>query len=79
MIFFVLGGTPDKLKGRVGDAPLIGCGGYANEHGTAAACGHGESIIKMTLAKEIVGNIERGQNAQVSYKSFLSNIQTCGL
>ncbi|XP_028415650.1 isoaspartyl peptidase/L-asparaginase-like [Dendronephthya gigantea] len=58
------GGTPNKLKGRVGDAPLIGCGGYANEHGAAATCGHGESIIKLTLAKEIVYNIEGGQNAQ---------------
>lgn len=61
------GGTPGKRKGRVGDVPLIGCGGYANEHGAVTVCGHGESIIKMTLAKEVVNNMERGDNAMVSF------------
>ncbi len=50
---------PGKAKGRVGDAPLIGCGGYANEHGAATTCGHGESIIKMTLASKVVYNMEK--------------------
>jgi isoaspartyl peptidase/L-asparaginase-like protein (Ntn-hydrolase superfamily) len=54
-----------KLKGRVGDAPLIGCGGYANEEGSATIGGHGESIMKVTLARQVVYNMQNGQNAQV--------------
>ena len=47
------------------DASLVGCGGYANEYGAAAVTGHGESITKMTLAREVVYNMEREQSAQV--------------
>ena len=54
-----------KRKGRVGDAPLVGCGGYANEKGAAAVTGVGEFIIKMTLAREVVYNMENDQDAQV--------------
>ncbi len=54
-----------KHKGRVGDAPLVGCGGYANETGVAAATGIGELIIKMTLTREVVYNMQNGQDAQV--------------
>ena len=62
-----LGGIPGKLKGRVGDAPLVGCGGYANEYGAAASSGHGEALMKMTLAREVVHNMEKGQDAQVNF------------
>lgn len=59
------GGIPGRLKGRVSDAPLVGCGGYANEYGAAATGGFGEAVIKMTLARQVVFNMEIGQNAQV--------------
>ena len=65
-VFYIYeGGIPGKLKGRIGDAPLVGCGGYANEFGAAGASGHGEALMKMTLAREVVYNMEKGQNAQV--------------
>ena len=64
-IFFYLGGVAGKHKGRVGDAPLVGCGGYANETGAATATGIGELIIKMTLTREVVYNMENGKDAQV--------------
>jgi beta-aspartyl-peptidase (threonine type) len=39
------GGTPNKLQGRVGDSPLIGCGCYADDLSAgASATGWGESI-----------------------------------
>jgi hypothetical protein len=44
---------------------LIGCGAYANEEGSATIGGHGESIMKVTLARQVVYNMENGQNAQV--------------
>lgn len=53
------------MQGRIGDSPLIGCGGYANEHGGCSTTGHGESLMKMTLAREAVYNIEKDHNAQV--------------
>lgn len=53
------------MQGRIGDSPLIGCGGYANEHGGCSTTGHGESLMKMTLAREAVYNIEKGHDAQV--------------
>ena len=46
------GGTPRKLPGRVGDAPLVGAGTYAdNRTGAASATGWGESIMKVLLSK----------------------------
>jgi isoaspartyl peptidase/L-asparaginase-like protein (Ntn-hydrolase superfamily) len=65
-----LGGMPGKLKGRVGDAPLIGCGGYANKTGAATVTGVGESIMQMTLGREVVYYMENGQNAQVNLNSI---------
>ncbi|CAB3981838.1 isoaspartyl peptidase L-asparaginase-like [Paramuricea clavata] len=69
------GGIPGKSKGRVGDVPLVGCGGYANEYGAAAACGHGESIIRMTVAKEVVYNMQKlNQSAQKPNLTILHQI-----
>ena len=61
----VVGGVAGRLKGRVSDASMVGCGGYANENGAATTSGLGESIIKMTLAREVVYMMESGLNAQV--------------
>ncbi|XP_028393466.1 isoaspartyl peptidase/L-asparaginase-like [Dendronephthya gigantea] len=60
------GGVAGRMKGRVSDASLVGCGGYANEHGAATTSGLGESIMKMTLAREVVYQMEGGRNAQES-------------
>jgi beta-aspartyl-peptidase (threonine type) len=57
------------LKGRVGDVPLVGCGGYANEYGAATTTGHGESIMKVTLARDVVYNMEHGMNTQVRLRN----------
>ncbi len=46
------GGTAYKRPGRVGDSPLIGSGTYADALCGAVSCtGHGESIIKLGLAR----------------------------
>ncbi len=65
-----------KLAGRVGDAPLIGCGTFAdNKSGGVSATGHGESIIKTTLAKTTTILIEENgltaQNAAEAAIDFL--------
>ncbi len=46
------GGTPRKHPGRVGDSPIIGAGGYAdNELGAASSTGYGESLLRVMLCK----------------------------
>ncbi|MDD1756319.1 MAG: isoaspartyl peptidase/L-asparaginase [Methanomassiliicoccales archaeon] len=55
------GGTPNKLAGRVGDSPLIGCGNYADSRiAGVSVTGWGESIMKVVLAKRVCDNMERG-------------------
>ncbi len=58
------GGTAMKLPGRVGDTPLIGAGTYADDALAAVSCtGHGESIIKLTLARHAADLVGRGLGA----------------
>ncbi len=59
------GGTPDKWPGRVGDSPLVGCGGYADdEAGAAAATGSGEALMRIVTSKTAVDFMAAGQSAQ---------------
>ena len=71
------GGMPMKLAGRIGDSPLIGCGTYAdNESGGVSATGHGESIIKTTLAKTTCALIENGLTAQKAADTAINFLWT---
>ena len=59
------GGTPNKLQGRVGDSPLIGCGCYADDVSAgASATGWGESIMKVVLSKAACDFTQQGLSAQ---------------
>lgn len=58
------GGIFNKLPGRVGDSPLIGCGTYADDYGAASCTGHGEAIIRLLLAKTAVKYLQDGNEAQ---------------
>jgi beta-aspartyl-peptidase (threonine type) len=59
------GGTPKKCPGRVGDTPLIGCGTYAeNGVGGVSCTGWGESIIIVSLAREISEGLRSGHDAR---------------
>jgi beta-aspartyl-peptidase (threonine type) len=58
------GGMFDKLPGRVGDSPLIGCGTYADDYGAASCTGHGEAIIRTVLAKSAVDLLKAGVDRQ---------------
>jgi beta-aspartyl-peptidase (threonine type) len=61
------GGTPNKLQGRVGDSPLIGCGCYADDLSAgASATGWGESIMKVVLSKAVCDYSVLGQAAQAA-------------
>jgi L-asparaginase / beta-aspartyl-peptidase len=61
------GGTPNKLQGRVGDSPLIGCGCYADDISAgASATGWGESIMKVVLCKAVCDFVAQGDSAQAA-------------
>jgi beta-aspartyl-peptidase (threonine type) len=65
------GGTPDKRKGRVGDSPIFGAGGYADDaHGAGSATGRGEQIMRFFLCKQAVEAIS-GQSAQQAAQSAM--------
>jgi L-asparaginase / beta-aspartyl-peptidase len=57
------GGMTNKRFGRIGDAPIIGSGTYANNASCAVSCtGHGEFFIRYTVAHDVA--------ALMSYKGL---------
>jgi L-asparaginase / beta-aspartyl-peptidase len=58
------GGIFNKLPGRVGDTPLLGCGTYADEWGAVSCTGHGEAIMRALLAKSALEFIRDGAGPQ---------------
>jgi beta-aspartyl-peptidase (threonine type) len=60
------GGMTNKQYGRVGDAPIIGAGTYAdNESCAVSATGHGEFFIRWTVAHDIAALVQyRGMSVR---------------
>jgi beta-aspartyl-peptidase (threonine type) len=57
------GGMVNKKFGRVGDAPIIGSGTYADNESCAISCtGHGEFFIRYVVAHDI--------SSLIKYKNF---------
>lgn len=53
------GGMTNKKFGRIGDAPVIGAGTYANNKTCAVSCtGHGEYYIRLGFARDISALME---------------------
>lgn len=53
------GGMTNKKYGRVGDAPIIGAGTYANNNSCAVSgTGWGEFFIRLTVARDIASLME---------------------
>lgn len=47
------GGIWLKMKGRIGDSPMVGCGTFAGEYAALSATGMGENIMKSVFAKSV--------------------------
>ena len=61
------GGTRHKLPGRVGDSPLVGSGGYADNWTAAVgATGHGEALMKIIISKRVCDLVGDGLSAQAA-------------
>ncbi|MBC7586962.1 MAG: isoaspartyl peptidase/L-asparaginase [Chitinophagaceae bacterium] len=55
------GGMTNKKYGRIGDAPIIGAGTYADNNTCAISCtGWGEYFIRLVMAKSIADKMEYG-------------------
>jgi beta-aspartyl-peptidase (threonine type) len=79
------GGTRNKMPGRVGDSPLVGSGGYADNWSAAVgATGQGESIMKVVLSKRVCDLVSDGLLAQAACEAAIRLLEErvggeCGL
>ncbi|XP_069091805.1 isoaspartyl peptidase/L-asparaginase isoform X1 [Pleurodeles waltl] len=71
------GGLTNKMVGRVGDTPCIGSGGYAdNLVGACSTTGHGETIMKVTLARLVLYHMEQGMSPEDAADTALNCMKT---
>ena len=69
------GGIDAMLPGRIGDTPLIGCGVYAdNRAGAVSMTGHGESIIRLAVAKAICERLAGGRSPKLAAATILRQL-----
>lgn len=65
-----------KLRGRVGDSPLIGAGLYVDgEVGAATATGHGEEMIRVAAAHAIVEAMRHGASPAAACRLTVERIR----
>ena len=69
------GGVFNKLPGRVGDSPLIGCGTYANKFGAVSCTGYGEAIIRVLMARDAVQLLQDGIEPTEAAAMALDNLE----
>jgi beta-aspartyl-peptidase (threonine type) len=69
------GGIFNKLPGRVGDSPLIGCGTYANKFGAVSCTGYGEAIIRVLMAHDAVQLLQDGIEPTEAAAMALDNLE----
>jgi len=65
-----------KLRGRVGDSPIIGAGLFVDgEIGAATATGHGEEMIRMSAAHSIVERMRAGLSPQEACQQVVEHLR----
>ncbi|MCC3156755.1 N(4)-(beta-N-acetylglucosaminyl)-L-asparaginase [Hymenobacter sp. 15J16-1T3B] len=68
-------GMAYKMRGRVGDSPLIGSGLYVdNAVGAAAATGQGEDVIRIAGASLIVELMRQGLSPKAACKAAIERV-----
>lgn len=74
------GGMTNKKYGRVGDAPIIGAGTYANNKTVAISCtGWGEFYIRSVVAHDLSALMEyKGLSVQVAGKTVIKKVGDLG-
>lgn len=75
------GGMTNKRYGRVGDAPIIGAGTYANNTTCAiSGTGWGEFFIRLVMAKSISDRMEFGKQSlnDAAYEMIMKRLPALG-
>ncbi len=74
------GGMTGKRYGRIGDAPLIGAGTWADNSTCAVSCtGHGEFFIRGTIARDVAARMEyRGEELKEASIRVLEKLTRVG-
>jgi beta-aspartyl-peptidase (threonine type) len=66
------GGTANKMPGRVGDVPMVGCGFYADDEIGGASCtGWGEAIAKVILARMALHFLQERRDPQAAAQTAI--------
>jgi beta-aspartyl-peptidase (threonine type) len=61
------GGIDEQRPGRVGDSPMVGAGGYAdNRTAAVSATGNGEALMKVVISKQVCDYVASGLSAQAA-------------
>jgi beta-aspartyl-peptidase (threonine type) len=70
------GGLTNKMPGRVGDSPLIGCGTYADDRACGVSCtGTGEVFIRHVVAHDVAARkLYGGKSLADAVKEAISEL-----
>ena len=73
------GGMTNKKYGRIGDAPIIGAGTYANNQVGISATGWGEYFIRATAARTIAAKMEyQNKDVKTASQETIDEIEKMG-
>ena len=73
------GGMTNKKYGRIGDAPIIGAGTYANSQVGISATGWGEYFIRATAARTIAAKMEfQNKDIKTAAQETIDEIEKMG-
>ena len=74
------GGTTGKMPGRVGDAPLVGAGTYADNRACAVSgTGLGEAFIRALVGHDVAARMRyRGETLAKASRAALANVARLG-
>jgi len=65
-----------KYPGRLGDSPIVGAGGYAdNRYGAAACCGYGELAIRAGTARSVVLYMKMGLSVGEACREAMRDLE----
>lgn len=71
------GGTVNKRAGRVGDAPIIGAGTYADdEAGAVSTTGDGEGMMRLCAARSVIDRIRGGLSAERAAREMVGELSS---
>jgi beta-aspartyl-peptidase (threonine type) len=69
------GGVLGKWPGRVGDAPIVGAGTYADRAVAVSATGKGEAFLRAVTAKALADRLERGSDLHSALERALTDVR----